>query len=78
MERFCGNLLPAVKNRLNPYPCIDNYIQRRAQMQIISALHDLPTIHSPARVAATQNTRITSAGVQVSTWETVYDNCESV
>ncbi|KAG9089977.1 hypothetical protein FS749_000913 [Ceratobasidium sp. UAMH 11750] len=42
MERFCGRLLPAVKNRVRPYEHIDNYVQRRAQMQIVSKVHNLP------------------------------------
>ena len=72
MERFCGSLLPAVRNRLRPYPCIDNFVQRRAQMQIISTLYDIPTIQTPKRGKITT----TQEGVSISSWETVYDECE--
>jgi hypothetical protein len=44
MERFCGHLLPAVKNRYQPYVHLDNYVLRRAQMQIICHTYDLPTL----------------------------------
>ncbi|KAG8707529.1 hypothetical protein FRC08_000442 [Ceratobasidium sp. 394] len=37
MERLCGHLLPAVKNRVQPYAHLDNYVQRHAQVQ--AALH---------------------------------------
>ncbi|QRV74497.1 Transposase family tnp2 [Ceratobasidium sp. AG-Ba] len=37
MERFCGYLLrPALMNRVRPYEYLDNFIRRRAQMQIES------------------------------------------
>ncbi|KAG8743020.1 hypothetical protein FRC10_000530 [Ceratobasidium sp. 414] len=36
MERFCGHLLPAVKNCVQPYEMLNNYVQRRAQMQVVS------------------------------------------
>ncbi|KAG8740309.1 hypothetical protein FRC11_000297 [Ceratobasidium sp. 423] len=47
MERFCGHLLPAVKNRTLPYQHLDNYVQRRAQMQIVSRLYGLPSLAKP-------------------------------
>ncbi|KAL5639602.1 hypothetical protein ACGC1H_006272 [Rhizoctonia solani] len=47
MERFCGHLLPAVKNRTQPYQHLDNYIQRRAQMQIVSCLYGFPSLRQP-------------------------------
>ncbi|CAE6417422.1 unnamed protein product, partial [Rhizoctonia solani] len=47
MERFCGHLLPAVKNRTLPYQHLDNYVQRRAQMQIVSRLYSLPSLAKP-------------------------------
>ncbi|CUA77659.1 hypothetical protein RSOLAG22IIIB_12749 [Rhizoctonia solani] len=47
MERFCGHLLPAVKNRTLPYQHLDNYVQRRAQMQIVSHIYDLPSLAKP-------------------------------
>ncbi|KAB5587887.1 Transposase family Tnp2 protein [Ceratobasidium theobromae] len=47
MERFCGHLLPAVKNRTRPYEHLDNYVQRRAQMQVVSCLYGLPSLAKP-------------------------------
>ncbi|KAG8737100.1 hypothetical protein FRC12_017271 [Ceratobasidium sp. 428] len=44
MERFCGRLLPAVKNRTQPYEHLNNYISRRAQMQAACHIHGLPTL----------------------------------
>ncbi|KAF8152539.1 hypothetical protein B0H34DRAFT_617335, partial [Crassisporium funariophilum] len=32
MERFCGNLLPAIKNHCSPYVNIDNFITDCAQL----------------------------------------------
>ncbi|CUA77976.1 hypothetical protein RSOLAG22IIIB_12956 [Rhizoctonia solani] len=47
MERFCGFLLPAVKNRTRPYEHLDNFVQRRAQMQIVSWKYNLPSLSKP-------------------------------
>ncbi|CAE7227515.1 unnamed protein product, partial [Rhizoctonia solani] len=47
MERFCGFLLPAVKNRTRPYEHLDNFVQRRAQMQIVSSKYNLPSLSKP-------------------------------
>ncbi|KAH7337926.1 hypothetical protein B0J17DRAFT_405313 [Rhizoctonia solani] len=47
MERFCGHLLPAVKNRTLPYQHLDNYVQRRAQIQIVSRVYGLPSLAQP-------------------------------
>ncbi|KAG8730383.1 hypothetical protein FRC10_002754 [Ceratobasidium sp. 414] len=47
MERFCGSLLPAVLNRVRPYEHLDNYVQRRAQMQIVSKVYNLPSLAKP-------------------------------
>lgn len=47
MERFCGHLLPAVKSNVRPYETLDNYIQRRAQMQIVSIVYDMPSLRRP-------------------------------
>ncbi|KAG8717826.1 hypothetical protein FRC08_006555 [Ceratobasidium sp. 394] len=44
MERFCGHLLPAVKNRYQPYQHLDNYILRRAQMQVVCHKYGLPPL----------------------------------
>ncbi|KAG8728652.1 hypothetical protein FRC10_004729 [Ceratobasidium sp. 414] len=35
MEQFCGHILPAVKNCVHPYEHLNNFVQRRAQMQIV-------------------------------------------
>ncbi|CCO36849.1 hypothetical protein BN14_10996 [Rhizoctonia solani AG-1 IB] len=68
MERFCGRLLLYVKSHINPYPCIDNYILRRAQMQIITAKYNIPTIKIPPPTPV-----ITAANVEISCQEKVYD-----
>ena len=47
MERFCGHLLPAVKSAVRPYENLDNYVQRRAQMQIVSIVYDMPSLRRP-------------------------------
>ncbi|EUC56942.1 transposase family Tnp2 protein [Rhizoctonia solani AG-3 Rhs1AP] len=47
MERFCGHILPAVKNRIRPYGHLDNYVQRRAQMQAVSLKYELPSLAKP-------------------------------
>ncbi|QRW01118.1 Transposase family Tnp2 protein [Ceratobasidium sp. AG-Ba] len=44
MERFCGHLLPAVKNRYQPYRHLDNYIIRSAQMKVVCHTYGLPTL----------------------------------
>ncbi|QRW12243.1 Transposase family Tnp2 protein [Ceratobasidium sp. AG-Ba] len=44
MERFCGYLLPAVKNRFQPYRHLDNAVLRRAQMQVVAHTYRLPTL----------------------------------
>ncbi|QRW06821.1 Transposase family Tnp2 protein [Ceratobasidium sp. AG-Ba] len=44
MERFCGYLLPAVKNRFQPYRHLDNAVLRRAQMQVVAHTFGLPTL----------------------------------
>jgi hypothetical protein len=73
MERFCGSLLPSIKNRLNPYPCIDNYIQRRAQLQSISAIYNIRTIQSNKLWGSTQG-----AQESISKWEKVYPKCRLI
>jgi hypothetical protein len=70
MERFCGQILPAVKNRTQPYQHLDNYVQRRAQMQVVSKIFDLPSLARP---------RIDYkylAGVEMLSCETLYPECE--
>jgi hypothetical protein len=70
MERFCGHLLPAVKNRIRPYEHLDNYVQRRAQMQIVSKIYDLPSLAKPFINYEYEN------GANISSRETVYPDCE--
>ena len=71
MERFCGHLLPAVKNRVCPYEHLDYYIQRRAQMQIVSAIHDLCMLAGPPVIV-----NRTEDGTVYSSKETVYPECK--
>ncbi|KAG9076255.1 hypothetical protein FS749_011990 [Ceratobasidium sp. UAMH 11750] len=66
MERFCGHILPAVKNRVHPYEHLDNFVQRRAQMQIVSRVHNLPTLARPLVNYRYEN------GVEISSRETMY------
>ncbi|CCO32597.1 hypothetical protein BN14_06660 [Rhizoctonia solani AG-1 IB] len=47
MEQFCGHILPAVKNCVRPYEHLDNYIQRRAQMQAVLLKFHLPSLAKP-------------------------------
>jgi hypothetical protein len=70
MERFCGHLLPAVKNRVRPYEHLDNYVQRRAQMQIVSKVHDLPSLARPFVNYRYEN------GTDISSRETTYPECK--
>ncbi|GAB1527436.1 hypothetical protein RhiTH_010611 [Rhizoctonia solani] len=66
MERFCGRLLPAVKNRTRPYTHLDNYIKRRAQLQIVASEYNMPSLMKAQR-------KHTYAGnVPISTQEVVY------
>ncbi|KAB5591318.1 hypothetical protein CTheo_5234 [Ceratobasidium theobromae] len=67
MERFCGHLLPAVKNRIRPYDHLDNYVQRRAQMRVVSLVHNLPEL---SRSHAAK--RRTANGIEISTREVAY------
>jgi hypothetical protein len=71
MERFCGHLLPAVKNRVRPYEHLNNYVQRRAQMQIVSQVYDLPSLARP-RVNYTYQ-----GGEMLSSHEKMYNECKS-
>ncbi|KAG9083533.1 hypothetical protein FS749_005958 [Ceratobasidium sp. UAMH 11750] len=66
MERFCGHILPAVKNHVHPYEHLDNFVQRRAQMQIVLRVHNLPAL---ARLLV--NYRYEN-GVEISSCETMY------
>ncbi|KAG8728851.1 hypothetical protein FRC10_004511 [Ceratobasidium sp. 414] len=68
MERFCGHILrPAFSNRVRPYEYLDNFVRRRAQMQIVSRVHDIPALIRPI-------TRLTlRAGELISSKEQIYD-----
>jgi hypothetical protein len=70
MERFCGHLLPAVKNRIRPYEHLDNYVQHRAQMQIVSQVYNLPSLAKPFVNYEYEN------GAAISSHERVYPDCE--
>jgi hypothetical protein len=70
MERFCGHLLPAVKNRVRPYEHLDNYVQRRAQMQIVSHVYDMASLAKP-RINYTYRN-----GERISSREKVYPECK--
>jgi hypothetical protein len=70
MERFCGHLLPAVKNRVRPYDHLDYYIQRCAQMQIVSAIYDLPALTKGAVASTSKN------DWELSARETTYPECK--
>ncbi|KAG8725717.1 hypothetical protein FRC10_007929, partial [Ceratobasidium sp. 414] len=72
MERFCGHILrPAFSNRVRPYEYLDNFVQRRAQMQIVSHVHDIPALIRPI-------TRLTlRARELISSKEQIYDFHES-
>lgn len=70
MERFCGHLLPAVKNRVRPYEHLDNYVQRRAQMQIVSRVYDMPSLAKPKVNYTYQGREFWSSH------EVVYPECE--
>lgn len=71
MERFCGHILPAVKNRVRPYDHLDNYIQRRAQMQAVSLKYNLPSLAKP-RIHYTY-----AHGEKFSSREKMYPECTS-
>jgi hypothetical protein len=70
MERFCGHILPAVKNRTRPYEHLDNYVQRRAQMQIVSKVYNLSSLVRPLVQYRSVE------GVEISSHETLYPACE--
>ena len=41
MERFCGSLQPALKNRRHPYTCISRYVTDDARLTQVQLLYDL-------------------------------------
>ncbi|KAG8792359.1 hypothetical protein FRC12_006285 [Ceratobasidium sp. 428] len=49
MERICGHIVLAVKNRVRPYNHLDNYVERRGQTRIVSQVYNLPSL-SKSRV----------------------------
>ncbi|KDN34875.1 hypothetical protein RSAG8_12062, partial [Rhizoctonia solani AG-8 WAC10335] len=74
MERFCGHLLPAVKNRVRPYENLDNYIQRRAQMRIVSTVHNLPALAPHISIPK----RLADDGTEISSKEVIYPEFPSL
>jgi hypothetical protein len=56
--------------RVRPYEHLDNYVQRRAQMQIVSKISDSPSLARP-RINYTYQ-----AGEMFSSREKMYDECE--
>ncbi|QRV96382.1 Transposase family Tnp2 protein [Ceratobasidium sp. AG-Ba] len=74
MERFCGYLLrPALANRVRPYEYLDNYIRRRAQLQIVARIHDMPGLLRPMNTGM----RLV-AGELISTKEKIYPGFEGL
>ncbi|KAG9094333.1 hypothetical protein FRC07_011322 [Ceratobasidium sp. 392] len=68
MERFCGYLLrPALSNRLRPFDALDNYIRRRAQMQAVAKIFDMPELVRPLTNLALVH------GELISSKEKIYD-----
>ena len=49
MERFCGTIGRHVKNRCNPYACLDRRVRDLAQLQMIKLKYGLMDKLSPAR-----------------------------
>lgn len=43
MERYCGSLLPAIKNRRYPYACLDRHVLDKARLTHIKLLYGLTT-----------------------------------
>ncbi|CAE6497313.1 unnamed protein product [Rhizoctonia solani] len=72
MERFCGRLLPAVRNRTRPYIQLDNYIKRRAQLQLVAKKYDIPTL-TKAYVKPSHPNE-----VQMSTQEIAYPQFDTI
>ncbi|KAG8689710.1 hypothetical protein FRC09_012286 [Ceratobasidium sp. 395] len=69
MEHFCGYLLtPAVQNRIRPYEHMDNFIQWRAQMHIVSRVFSMPSLTKPMINYTHQH------GEQLSSYKRMYDH----
>ncbi|GAB1527100.1 hypothetical protein RhiTH_010275 [Rhizoctonia solani] len=73
MERFCGYLLPAVKNRLRPYENLDNFVHRRAQMRMVSIIHNLSSI-----LVTPLSKHHTEQGFELSSREVYYRMCPTI
>ncbi|QRV80941.1 Transposase family Tnp2 protein [Ceratobasidium sp. AG-Ba] len=69
MERFCGYLILAVTNRVDPFPCIDNFAEQRAQLRAISQIYDIPI----GRPSDRRKITTTAGDVEITSWEKVYD-----
>ncbi|KAG8749984.1 hypothetical protein FRC11_010871, partial [Ceratobasidium sp. 423] len=72
MERFCGHIIPAVKNRTRPYEHLNAYVQRRAQMQAVSLKYNLPSLAKP-RINYTY-----AYGERFSSHERMYPECTPI
>ncbi|QRV73574.1 dynein heavy chain, cytoplasmic [Ceratobasidium sp. AG-Ba] len=77
MERFCGYLLRlALQNRVQPYEYLDNFIQRRAQLQIVARVNDMPSLIKP--VTKLTQVLCKNSDELISTKETIYPGFEDV
>ncbi|KAG8728070.1 hypothetical protein FRC10_005363, partial [Ceratobasidium sp. 414] len=59
---------PALANQVRPYEYLDNFIRRRAQMQIVSHVHNMPSLIKPITALTLQ------AGELISSKEEIYDD----
>ncbi|KAG9126908.1 hypothetical protein FRC07_001453 [Ceratobasidium sp. 392] len=59
---------PSLLNRIRPYDCMDNFIRRRAQMQIVAIVHNMPELVRPVTNLTLQH------GELISTKETIYED----
>ncbi|QRV81018.1 Transposase family tnp2 [Ceratobasidium sp. AG-Ba] len=68
VERFCGYLLrPALANRVRVYEYLDNFIRRRAQMQIVSRSLNMPELITRPSPLTLEHDEL------ISTKEVIYD-----
>ncbi|QRV93204.1 hypothetical protein RhiJN_21257 [Ceratobasidium sp. AG-Ba] len=69
MERFCGYLILAVTNRVDPFPCIDNFAEQRAQLRAVSQIYSIST----GRPSDRRKVSTTAGNVEITSWEKVYN-----
>ena len=50
MERFCGAIGQHVKNRYNPYACLDRRVRDLARLQMVKLKYGLTDKLSPKRL----------------------------